>query len=53
VLAQLREHPVMAEARTVTASWAEDARATLASLPDTNVKAALESLCTFVVSRSA
>ncbi len=53
VLARLREHPVMAEARTVTASWAEDARATLASLPDTNVKAALESLCSFVVSRSA
>ncbi len=53
VLAQLRDHPVMAEAREVTARWAEDARATLASLPDTSVKAALESLCSFVVSRSA
>jgi heptaprenyl diphosphate synthase len=52
VLAELRTHPVMAEAREVTAGWAEDARATLAPLPDTNVRAALESLCDFVVNRT-
>jgi heptaprenyl diphosphate synthase len=53
VLAEVRAHPVMDEARAVTASWAEDARSTLASLPDTSVRAALASLCDFVVSRSA
>jgi heptaprenyl diphosphate synthase len=53
VLAELRAHPVLAEAREVTAGWAEDARSTLASLPDTNVRAALESLCDFVVTRTA
>jgi heptaprenyl diphosphate synthase len=52
VLAELRTHPVMAEARQVTAGWAQDARATLAPLPDTFVRAALESLCDFVVDRS-
>jgi heptaprenyl diphosphate synthase len=52
VLAELRTHPVMAEARAVTAGWAEDARATLAPLPATNVRAALESLCDFVVNRT-
>jgi heptaprenyl diphosphate synthase len=53
VLAELRAHPVMAEAREVTAGWAEDARSTLAPLPDTTVRAALESLCDFVVNRTA
>jgi heptaprenyl diphosphate synthase len=53
VLADLRAHPVMSEAREVTAGWAEDARSTLAPLPDTNVRAALESLCDFVVNRTA
>jgi heptaprenyl diphosphate synthase len=53
VLAELRAHPVMAEARAVTAEWAQDARYSLAPLPDTTAKAALESLCDFVVSRAA
>jgi geranylgeranyl pyrophosphate synthase len=52
VVQQLRAHPVMAEAREVVQSWADDARATLAPLPDLAPKAALESLCDFVVRRS-
>jgi heptaprenyl diphosphate synthase len=53
VLAELRAHPVMQEAREVTATWATDARATLDPLPDSAAKSALESLCNFVVSRTA
>jgi heptaprenyl diphosphate synthase len=53
VLAELRAHPVMAEARGVTAYWASAARDSLAPLPDSAAKCALESLCDFVVSRSA
>jgi heptaprenyl diphosphate synthase len=53
VLAELRAHPVMAEARGVTAYWASAARDSLAPLPDSPAKSALESLCDFVVSRSA
>jgi heptaprenyl diphosphate synthase len=53
VLADLRAHPVMAEAGEVTAGWAEDARSTLAPLPDTAAKSALASLCDFVVSRTS
>jgi heptaprenyl diphosphate synthase len=52
VVEQLRAHPVMAEAREVVQSWADDARATLAPLPDLAPKAALESLCDFVVRRT-
>jgi heptaprenyl diphosphate synthase len=51
-LARLRAHPVMAQARAVLESWAEDARATLAPLPDVPAKAALASLCDFVVRRT-
>jgi heptaprenyl diphosphate synthase len=53
VVDALRAHPVMAEAREVTASWAADARSTLSSLPSTDVRSALDSLCNFVVNRSA
>jgi heptaprenyl diphosphate synthase len=53
VLAELRAHPVMTEAREVTEKWAQDARDSLAPLPPSPAKAALESLCDFVVSRSA
>jgi len=49
----LRAHPVMAEARAEVQRWADDARATLAPLPDVPAKAALESLCDYVVRRSA
>jgi heptaprenyl diphosphate synthase len=48
----LRAHPVMAEARAEVQRWADDARTTLAPLPDVPAKAALESLCDFVVRRS-
>ena len=48
----LRAHPVMAEARAEVQRWADDARATLEPLPDVPAKAALESLCDFVVRRS-
>jgi heptaprenyl diphosphate synthase len=53
VLTALRTHPVMDEAREVTASWAQDAKSTLTPLPDGAPKTALESLCDFVVSRTA
>jgi heptaprenyl diphosphate synthase len=43
----------MAEARAEVQRWADDARATLAPLPDVPAKVALESLCDFVVRRSA
>jgi heptaprenyl diphosphate synthase len=36
----------------VLEDWAEDARATLAPLPDVPAKAALDSLCDFVVRRT-
>jgi heptaprenyl diphosphate synthase len=53
VLTQLRAHPVMAEAAQVTADWARRARETLAGLPDVPARAALESLCDFVVGRTS
>jgi heptaprenyl diphosphate synthase len=53
VLMALRAHPVMTQAREVTAGWAEEARSTLTSLPDTAARSALESLCDFVVTRTA
>jgi heptaprenyl diphosphate synthase len=53
VLEALREHDVMIEAREVATAWANDARSTLATLPDTNVRSALDSLCEFVVSRTS
>ena len=52
-VAALRVHPVMTEARAEVQRWADDARATLAPLPDVPAKEALESLCDFVVRRSA
>jgi heptaprenyl diphosphate synthase len=51
-LSELRRHPVMDRARAVLEDWAEDARATLAPLPDVPAKAALDSLCDFVVRRT-
>ena len=48
----LRAHPVMDEARAVLQTWADDARATLVSLPDVPAKAALDSLCDYVVRRT-
>jgi heptaprenyl diphosphate synthase len=51
-VSELRRHPVMDRARSVLEDWAEDARATLAPLPDVPAKAALDSLCDFVVRRT-
>jgi heptaprenyl diphosphate synthase len=52
VVTALRAHPVMAEARAEVQRWADDARATLAPLPDLPAKVALDSLCDFVVRRT-
>jgi heptaprenyl diphosphate synthase len=49
---RLREHPVMARAREVVQGWADDARQTLGPLPDVPARAAMESLCEFVVRRT-
>ncbi|WP_020578380.1 polyprenyl synthetase family protein [Actinopolymorpha alba] len=51
-LALLRAHPAMAEARTIVQQWADDARATLAGLPDIPARHALAGLCDLVVSRT-
>jgi heptaprenyl diphosphate synthase len=51
-LSGLRAHPVMDQVRGEVEKWAQDARATLAPLPDVPAKAALDSLCDFVVRRS-
>ena len=52
-VALLRAHPALEQARAQTVAWADDARAALAPLPDSPVKAALEMLATAVVERSA
>lgn len=52
-LALLLAHSAMEEARAVARSWADDARASIGGLPAGPVRAALESLCDFVVTRTA
>jgi heptaprenyl diphosphate synthase len=52
-LERLRRHPVLDEARSVLQTWADDARETLAGLPDIPATRALASLCDYVVSRTA
>jgi heptaprenyl diphosphate synthase len=52
VVRSLRNHAVMGEARAEIQRWADEARATLEPLPDIPAKAALESLCDFVVRRT-
>ncbi|MEU9119673.1 polyprenyl synthetase family protein [Streptomyces sp. NPDC048506] len=51
-LAGLRAHPALEEARRDTVRYAEEARATLAPLPECMAKAALEGLCDAVVHRA-
>ncbi len=51
-LALLRAHPAMAEAQAEVTRWADAARETLAPLPDSPAKAALEALCHQVVGRA-
>ncbi len=53
VLALLRAHPAMDEARAEVRRWAEDARAVLTPLPDVPARHALEALCDSVVDRPA
>lgn len=52
-LGLLLAHPAMEEARNVARAWADDARASVAGLPRGPVRLALESLCDFVVTRTA
>ncbi|MEU2390709.1 polyprenyl synthetase family protein [Streptomyces sp. NPDC007369] len=52
VLARLRVHPALEQARRDTVRYAQDARAMLAPLPDCAAKAALEELCDAVVHRA-
>ncbi|HVT20401.1 MAG TPA: polyprenyl synthetase family protein [Mycobacteriales bacterium] len=51
VLKQLREHPCMAEAAEVTRDWGAKARESLAGLPVSPARDALESLCDAVATR--
>ncbi|MYT31219.1 polyprenyl synthetase family protein [Streptomyces sp. MspMP-M5] len=51
-LAGLRAHPALEQARQDTVRYAEDARATLAPLPECMAKTALEELCDAVVHRA-
>ncbi|MFI5807950.1 polyprenyl synthetase family protein [Streptomyces sp. NPDC051561] len=52
VLRRLREHPALEQARRDTVRYAEEARATLAPLPDCYAKSALAELCDAVVHRA-
>ena len=49
---RLRAHPALEQARRDTVRYAEEARATLAPLPECDAKAALEELCDAVVHRA-
>ncbi|MEU8570810.1 polyprenyl synthetase family protein [Streptomyces pathocidini] len=51
-LRRLRAHPALEQARRDTIRYAQDARATLAPLPTSAAKAALEALCDAVVHRA-
>jgi heptaprenyl diphosphate synthase len=51
-LGLLRAHPAMAEAQAEVTRWADAARETLAPLPGSPAKAALEALCHQVVGRA-
>jgi heptaprenyl diphosphate synthase len=51
-LTKLRAHPALDQARRDTVRYAEDARATLAPLPECDAKAALVELCDAVVHRA-
>jgi heptaprenyl diphosphate synthase len=48
----LRAHPAMDQARAIVQRWADDARATLDSLPAIPARDALAGLCDLVVSRT-
>ncbi|MEV8311085.1 polyprenyl synthetase family protein [Streptomyces flavidovirens] len=52
VLRRLRAHPALEQARRDTIRYAEEARASLAPLPECYAKSALEELCDAVVHRA-
>ena len=52
-LALLRAHPAMEAARADLQRWVDDARASLAPLPDVPAKQALEALCDLMLTRTA
>ena len=52
-LGLLRESPALEEARETVRSWIGGATARLAKLPDVPARAAFESLCDFVITRTA
>jgi heptaprenyl diphosphate synthase len=49
----LRESPAVEEARATVRSWVTEARDLLAQLPDVPARAAFETLCDFVNTRTA
>jgi heptaprenyl diphosphate synthase len=52
-LALLRQSPALEEARETVRSWISGATALLAKLPDVPARTAFESLCDFVITRTA
>jgi heptaprenyl diphosphate synthase len=52
-LSLLRESPALEEARDTVRSWIGGATARLAKLPDVPARTAFESLCAFVITRTA
>ena len=51
-LALLRTSPAVEEARDTVRTWISDARSLVAELPDLPARAAFESLCDFVITRT-
>lgn len=51
-LGLLRESPALKRARETVRTYAEDARARLAPLPDSSARRAMESLCDFIADRT-
>jgi heptaprenyl diphosphate synthase len=52
-LTLLRSSPALEEARQTVRTWIADARTLIAQLPNVPARAAFESLCTFVITRTA
>jgi heptaprenyl diphosphate synthase len=52
-LTLLRSSPALEEARQTVRTWIADARELVAQLPDVPARAAFESLCDFVITRTA
>jgi heptaprenyl diphosphate synthase len=52
-LTLLRQSPALGEARDTVRTWIAEARSVLAKLPEVPARAAFESLCAFVITRTA